>query len=146
MRWRTTALTLFFTLGVAGLVCADDTGNWFTRMFSLGSKKADSDKKTPGKGDADQSDEWVPGSPKAKPRNQQAAQDWQRRLDVCTRLREIANETGDLALERKAEELEKRVFEAYKAANNRNDTAMKVIGEVSVKDLKALDKAGKGKR
>ncbi len=146
MRWRAIGLTLFFSLGVAGLVCADDNGNWFSRMFSQNGKKADVDKKSTAKGDADKADEWTPGTPRAKPQNRQAEQDWNRRVEVCNRLREVAIETGDSVLERKVEELEKRLFEAFKAASNRNDSARQVLGEVSLKDIKALEKAGKGKR
>ncbi len=146
MRWPTTLLALFLTLGLAGLVCADESGNWFSRMFSLGSRKAEADKKKAEKDAEPQADDWTPGTPTAKPKDRQATQDWQRRLDVCTRLRAVAMEIGDLELEQKAEMLEKRVFEAYVASSNRNDLAKQKIGEVNLNEIRALEKSGKGKR
>ena len=49
MRLRNLALTVLFGLGVCGFVSAEESGNWFTRMFSRSSEKSEPAKDEPAK-------------------------------------------------------------------------------------------------
>jgi len=92
------------------------SGNWLTRMFTGNdsAKKKDSAKK----------DE--PALSPAQVR-QQAYWEWQRRLEVCDKLKQIAFETGDRELDRKADDLDQRAWDIYvqrtggKDAHNHDD-------------------------
>lgn len=99
---------------LAGLACAsivradDDTkmaprGNWFTRFFT-GDKKEAETKKADAKKDT---------GPPLQELHARAKEDLLRRQLICLRLSEIAEETGDAELKRKADQLDQRAFEIY---------------------------------
>ncbi len=46
-------------------------------------------------------------------RQAQAMSDWMRRSEVCLKLRDVAHETGDDELWRKADQLEQRAYDAF---------------------------------
>jgi hypothetical protein len=106
------ALALAAGLGMAALARADgdevkpaETGNWFTRLFTRdGAKKRGTDKK-------DVRAELAPPSPALA--RQKAQWEWQRRIEVCEKLRQIAFETGDQELSRKADALDQRAWDVY---------------------------------
>jgi hypothetical protein len=110
-RW-TWVLALGAGLGLASLTRADDdeakpppTGNWFTRLFTppgAAKKKDDKTKKDAAAG---------PVSPALV--RQKAFAEWQRRVEVCYKLKQIALETGDQDLDRKADALDRRAWEVY---------------------------------
>jgi hypothetical protein len=112
-RW-TWALALGLGLGLAALAQADEdeakpakTGSWFTRLFTRGSadkKKEDSAKKEESAGPAASSPALA---------RQKAYWEWQRRTEVCYKLKQIAIETGDKELDRKADALDQRAWEVY---------------------------------
>src|SRR5688572_16790157 len=112
MRWRIAALTLALGLGLAGVVCADDSGNWLTRWFAPGPK---TEKLDAAKVDAERL-RLPPGA--AAIRAKQAGADKERRDAVCLKLREIAIAAGDEDMVRKVEQLEQRVWDAYLANTN----------------------------
>ena len=138
MRLRNLALTVLFGLGVCGFVSAEESGNWFTRLFNRSAEKSEPDKtelaKTP------------PKSGLSDERIIQAQAALQRRQDVCVKLMEIADASGDDDLRRKAEALDRRALEAYMAAVGPSRTRQQPIGEVSMKDLRDAEKNAKGGR
>ena len=86
----TLTLTLALGLGVVGMASAQESGNWFTRLLSP-AEKVDPDKL------ADKAD--APKIPPAVNRTalkaaKKAKADWERRVDVCDKLRRIAEETA----------------------------------------------------
>src|ERR1019366_2896973 len=100
MRLGIAALTLAVAFSAVGLACADEppAGNWFSNWFARpAAKTPDPDKSASSKDDA-------PKIPTAKLTKKLKA-DLDRRQGVCLRLQEIANETGDEELMRKANEL-----------------------------------------
>jgi hypothetical protein len=107
-RW-TWIIALSVGFGLAGLARGDDdakpakTGNWFTRLFTRDSapKKKENGAK---KDDA---------APSAALLRQKAYWEWQRRLEVCDKLKQIAFETGDKDLDRKADALDQRAWDVY---------------------------------
>ena len=106
----TWALALALGLGLAALARADDdeappakTGNWFTRLFQRGAakkKESEAKKEAP-----------APVSPALL--RQKAYWEWQRRIEVCERLKQIALESGDQELSRKADALDQRAWDVY---------------------------------
>jgi len=114
MRLGTAALTLAFGLGVVGLASAQESGNWFTRMFSPGDKAAPA-KKLDAKTDLSA----LP-MPATNHRAIKAKADLDRRQEVCMKLIEIAIATGDADLHRKAELLDQRAYDLYVAAKNQS--------------------------
>jgi hypothetical protein len=116
MRARNVALTLALALGAVGIVSAEESGNWFTRLFTPSAeKKVNPD---PAKVKEVQS-EPAPMPPSAsKIRAKQANADKERRDAVCLKLREIALAHGDEDMLRKVEQLENRVWDLYVAQNN----------------------------
>ena len=113
MRLGTAALTLAFSLGVVGLASAEESGNWFTRLFSPAAEKTDAAKKLDIKTD-------VPKMPAASNNNRaiKAKADLERRQEVCMKLLDIANATGDESLRHKAEMLDQRAYDLYVATKN----------------------------
>jgi hypothetical protein len=110
----TLTLTLALGLGVVGMASAQESGNWFTRLLSP-AEKVDPDKL------ADKAD--APKIPPAVNRTalkaaKKAKADWERRVDVCDKLRRIAEETEDEDLRRKVDRLEQRAWDIYLAAKN----------------------------
>lgn len=106
MRARTVALTLVMALGVAGIVSADESGNWFTRLFTSSAEK----KIEPLK---DAKIE-APMPPSARDiRAKQANADKERRDAVCLKLRDLALAHGDEEMLRKVEQLERRIGDIY---------------------------------
>jgi hypothetical protein len=106
------ALALGLGVGLGALARADEddakpakTGNWFTRLFSKGGAK----KKDEG---TQKKDEAVAPPSQALAR-QKAYCEWQRRTEVCYKLKQIAIETGDKDLDRKADALDQRAWEVY---------------------------------
>jgi hypothetical protein len=88
---------------------ADKSGNWFTRMFSFGSK-TDSDKAAA----ADKKKmEPAPVADSAAVKLAREAQNLKRRNQVCLKLREIAIQTRDQALMDEVDRLEQRVLDLY---------------------------------
>jgi hypothetical protein len=110
MKW-TWALALGLGVGAAALARADDdevkpakTGNWFTRLFARDrAKKVDAKK-----GDLD-----APAPPSPALVRQKALAELMRRQEVCQKLKEIALQTGDTDLSRKAEALDQRAYDVY---------------------------------
>jgi len=89
MRARIMALSLALALVVVGIVSAEESGNWFTRLFTSPSpdKKVDIDsaKVKDGKGES------TPMPPSARAiRTKQATADKERRDAVCIKLRDLA--------------------------------------------------------
>ncbi len=116
MRARIVALTIALALGVVGIVSAEESGNWFTRLFTPSAeKKVDVD---PAKVKEIKS-EPTPMPPSAtKIRARQASADKERRDAVCLKLREIALAHGDEVMLKKVEQLENRVWDLYVSSNN----------------------------
>jgi hypothetical protein len=112
MRARIVALSLALALVVVGIVSAEESGNWFTRLFTSPSpdKKVDVDsaKVKDGKGES------TPMPPSARAiRIKQATADKERRDAVCIKLRDLAIAHGDDEMFRKVEQLERRVGDVY---------------------------------
>ncbi len=105
-------LAVGLALGCAALARADDdedkpakTGNWFTRLFA---------KERPAKVKESKPDESVSPAPLSPALLRQKAYiEWQRRLEVCDKIRAIAEQTGDKDLSRKAEALDQRAWDVY---------------------------------
>ena len=113
MRLGTAALTLAFSLGVVGLASAEESGNWFTRLFSPAAEKTAPAKKLDVKTE-------MPKMPATSNNNRaiKAKVDLERRQEVCMKLLDIANATGDESLRHKAEMLDQRAYDLYVATNN----------------------------
>jgi hypothetical protein len=113
MRARIVALSLALVLIAVGIVSAEESGNWFTRLFTTSpspDKKVivDSAKAKDGKGES------TPMPPSARAiRIKQATADKERRDAVCIKLRDLALAHGDDELFRKVEQLERRVGDVY---------------------------------
>jgi hypothetical protein len=142
MRRGTFALTVAFALGVGGLVSAEESGNWFTRWFTRSAEKTP-EKTTKSSTAKDGLPTLTPTLPNVAILQAQA--NWQRRQNVCLRLREIAIATNDDDLLQKSEQLDLRAYELYQAARSRSQP-QEPIGSISAKDLKAADKRSKGAR
>lgn len=138
MRLRNLALTVLFGLGVCGFASAEESGNWFTRLFNRSAEKSTPAKVEPAK--------IATKSSLPDDRIIQAQADLQRRQDVCLRLLEMADASGDEELRRKAETLDRRALEAYMAAVGPSRTRQQPIGEVNMKDVRAAEKNAKGGR
>jgi len=138
MRLRNLALTVLFGLGVCGFVSAEESGNWFTRLFNRSSEKIEPAKVEPAKSAL------KPALP--DDRIIKADADRQRRQDVCERLMKMAIESGDEVLYRKAEMLDRRAFEAYMAAVGPSRSSQQPIGTVNMNDIRAAEKSAKGGR
>ena len=112
MRW-TWGVALSLGLGLAAIAQADEddvkppakTGNWLTRLFAKDSaaKKKETDAKREDK----------PSAPSVALIRQKAQSEWLRRQEVCDKLRQIALETGDQDLSRKADALDHRAWDLY---------------------------------
>ncbi len=113
MRLGTAVLALAVGLGVVGLASAQESGNWFTRLFTPAVEKNEPAKKIDATTD-------LPKTPASSLNNRaaKAKADLDRRQEVCMRLREIAIATGDDELLRKAEMLDQRAYDVYLAAKN----------------------------
>jgi hypothetical protein len=114
------ALVLGLTAGGAAAADKDDQaaktkaarGNWLSGWFSK-DKPAVKKKDLP-KEDVKESDPTVPTAVEtAAAARQREMQTLLRRLNVCDRLREIALETNDPELGRRAEELDARAWQVY---------------------------------
>jgi hypothetical protein len=128
MRLGAAALTLTLALGFAGLASAEESGNWFTRLFTATPEKTEPANKIDVKTDPTK----IPVS-SSNNRIKQAKADLERRQEVCLKLREIAIANGDDDLQRKAEMLDQRAYDLYVAAKNQARTL----------DLPAADPAPK---
>jgi hypothetical protein len=138
MRLRNLALTVLFGLGVCGFVSAEESGNWFTRLFNRPADKSEPAKIEP-----------VKDAPKGVLPNDRiinAEADRQRRQDLCERLMKLAIDAGDDELYRKAEALDRRAWEAYLAKIGPPRSSQRPIGEVNMRDIRALEKNAKGGR
>jgi len=113
MRLGGAALTLTLALGFAGLASAEESGNWFTRLFTATPEKTEPANKIDLKTDLTK----IPVS-SSNNRIKQAKADLERRQEVCLKLREIAIANGDDDLQRKAEMLDQRAYDLYVAAKN----------------------------
>jgi hypothetical protein len=119
MRVRNIALTLAIGLGLAGFVCADESGNWFTRLFS---PSASAEKKIePAK--VMKTDAPMPPSARSI-RVKQATADKERRDAVCLKLRDLAIAHGDEEMFRKVEQLERRIGDIYFAQLEVRDVSL----------------------
>ena len=111
MRARVAVFTLAIGLGIVGLGSAEESGNWFTRMFTP----------TPAKKEAEKSiakSDMPPLATLPARRARQAKADLERRQDVCMKLRDLAWTHGDEETLRKVEQLEQRAFDLYQTATN----------------------------
>lgn len=124
------ALTLMVGLGGVGLVSADESGSWFTRIFNSPSR-AKGDKNESGKDSASKGD-LPPTQPSAAKRARQAKADLERRQDVCLKLREFALANGDEDTLAKVDRLEQRAYDLYLAATNAK-TATATVTDVNAK-------------
>jgi hypothetical protein len=111
VRW-TWAVALGFVLALAGQARADDddakparSGNWFTRLFV---KDRAAKKKDAAIDEAKKNSQ-----PPAAMLRQQAQAELLRRQEVCDKLRQIAAETKDKDLGRKADALDQRAWDLY---------------------------------
>jgi hypothetical protein len=121
MRDKRIWLAGLLLLGAAMSVRADDAdgkasqGNWFTRMFRKApSKEAEPPKKAkpdPKASNANESGTPVLYSPGAQRALAQTV--LMRREEACLKFREIASQTGDDDLMRKADLLSQRAWETY---------------------------------
>jgi hypothetical protein len=107
------ALTLALSVSVAGSAGAQvptggSQGGVFTRYF----KRSSSSSPRVEKEDVITASATTPALA-AGARQAQALADWVRRSEVCLKLRDIAHETGDDDLWRKADQLEQRAYDAY---------------------------------
>lgn len=129
MRLRITAcaLTLLVGLGIVGLVSAEESGNWFTRMLPWSSGKGD-----PAKTPAVRNDMPPVQSSYAK-RARRAKADLDRRQEVCIKLRDAAVTSGDDEMLQKIHLLEVRAFELYQAACNAPSETERVSVETNPK-------------
>jgi hypothetical protein len=94
-----------------GVIAADEPSRpWYARWWSA--SKAEPVAKVGEEKD-------TPPGPTPQQLKAKAQADWQRRMEVCQRLREVAHENGDGELARQAEELEQRVSEAYQRQTRR---------------------------
>lgn len=80
-------------------------GNWLSRLWPWGKKTAAKEERVAAASPA----------PALSPAvlKQRAYLDWLRRMEVCDKLREIALQTNDAELSRKAEQLADRAYETY---------------------------------
>ncbi len=105
-RWSAWAVAAFVALllplGVFGQDSTTGRMGWFTRLFQRNESEAE-EKKT------------ASDKPYVSPARQRAVEKrkWLRRLEVCDRLRQIASETGDEELARKADRLDERAWEIF---------------------------------
>ena len=110
MRWAG-VLALGLSLGLTTLAKADDddakpkTGNWFTRLFSHDA--------APKKKDPPAKDEAKPLPPSPALLRKKAEWELLRRQEVCEKLRQVALDTNDRELARKADDLEQRAWDIY---------------------------------
>ncbi|MBI2805159.1 MAG: hypothetical protein HYX68_09305 [Planctomycetes bacterium] len=141
MRLGTAALTLAFGLGIVELVSAQESGNWFTRMFTPATKTSAA-KKTEDEAAAKAAKK----NAASASRLTKAKADLERRQAVCLKVREIALATGDDQLLKQAEQLDGRAWELYVAVKNRLVDSRRPIGEVRAKDLGLNKTSKKGER
>jgi hypothetical protein len=111
MHFRRSLLgALALGLGLAGPVRAEDdvkpakSGNWFTRLFVRDQAKAKAATK-------EEAATPAPISPALA--RQKALWECMRRQEVCDKLKQIAAQTGDDDLRRKAEILDQRAWDVY---------------------------------
>ncbi|MCI0639778.1 MAG: hypothetical protein L0Y72_08935 [Gemmataceae bacterium] len=104
-------------VGVATLAQAEDgtaksAGNWFTPMLPWNLGKNAPEPKSPPPATVE-----APAPAKVHPQatRLRAEQEWLRRQEACDKLREVALQTNDTDLLTKAEVLEKRAWEVYRA-------------------------------
>lgn len=125
MRFGAAALTLAVGLGVVGMAPAQESGNWFTNLFTGGkndpARRIDLKDVTP-----------IPPST-VNNRAIKAKADLDRRQEVCMKLREIALATGDDDLMRKADMLDQRAFDLYLAAKNQPASVDRSMSAVDAK-------------
>jgi hypothetical protein len=114
MRIGAATLTLAFGLAVVGMASAQESSSWLPGWLAP-AQKADADK-VADKGDAPKVVPAVNRSALKAARKAKA--DWERRTEVCLKLREIALESGDEDLLRKIEQLEQRAWYVYIASTN----------------------------
>src|SRR5262245_34786916 len=122
MRGRIAALSLALAFGIVGIVSAEESGNWFTRLFTPSAEKKvniDPAKLKEAKGDA----AIMPPTDRAI-RLKRASADKERRDAVCLKLREIALAHGDEEMLRKVEQLERRIGDVYFATLEIRNPAM----------------------
>ena len=111
MRGRIAALSLVMALAIVGIVSAEESGNWFTRLFTPSADKkinVDPAKLKEAKNDTTT----MPPTDRAI-RARRANADKERRDAVCLKLREIALAHGDEEMLRKVEQLERRIGDVY---------------------------------
>ncbi len=112
MRLGIAALTLTVGLGFVGMASAEESGNWFTRLFTS-ANKTESAKKPESK-----IEPLITPAKSAEIRILRAKADLERRQEVCLRLIDIADATGDEELRRKAMMLDQRAWDLYVASTN----------------------------
>ncbi|MBM3992918.1 MAG: hypothetical protein FJ303_02000 [Planctomycetes bacterium] len=129
MRFTWAALTIALSLGIVGLASAQESGNWFTRWFTPTlERKSEKPAKEEVKPDTAKLQETI-NATKAT----QATNDWLRRQEICNRLMEIANATGDEDLRRKAQVLDGRAYDIYLATKNQIRTVVPSANETDTK-------------
>lgn len=105
------ALALLTGLGMVGIVSADESGNWFTRLFTPTNAKTEAAK-------AAAKSDMPPVQTSYAKRARRALADLERRQEVCLKLRDIANTNGDEETLRQVEQLERRAFDLCQSAKN----------------------------
>ena len=114
MRVSAAVLALTLGLGAVGMASAEESENWFSRWFAVGSGKSDSEKTVEEKESADKAAK-LASVRRAVRLAKQAEADWVRRVAVCDKIKAIATESGDDSLRQRAEHLEQRAWETYLA-------------------------------
>lgn len=130
MRSTCAALLMLFCASAAS--AADKqaaSGNWLTRLFGGKAKTPEPKKDAPKQPKVDAA------APKVALND--ARKKYMQRVQVCDKLREIALQTGDDALARRADQLEDRVWGAYRTQLERLSTSS---GNVSLNE-ESLDSA-----
>jgi hypothetical protein len=128
MRFGIAALTVTVSLGFVGAACAEESGNWFTRLFTPTAEKIEPVKKLDVKTDP-------PKMPVSSLNNRatKAKAELERRQEVCLKLREIALGSGDDDLLRKADALFQRAWDQYVASTNLNRASERPAAESAAK-------------
>ena len=128
MRRGIAGLAIAVSLGFVGLASAEESGNWFTRIFTPAATKADEAKKLDVKIDPTK----IPAAANNN-RAIRAKADLDRRQEVCLKLIEYANALGDDDLRRKAEQLDQRALDLYYASKNQERAPERVAVEPATK-------------
>lgn len=145
MRHSVWGLGLLLLAVWAGPATADDKDsqpNWFSRVFGGGKSSRPEPKK------GDNAAKPRADAATAKARIAGAKTTYFRRLEVCDKLKQVAVQTGDDTLLRRAEQLEVRVWDTYQAQLKRvaQNRATLSPEEQTLDDHLGIDAQGTSRR